>query len=549
MSNSGTSARRARRGPRVAGVVGPFSDRYSRTFSLMAGLTPNESRASKRAARGHMAVSAEELAEALAAEYSGESAGPLLDVTNVAQECRPGFVYTAISGLKTDGNRFVAEAVSRGAEAIVSEKARPEGSTVAWLRVADARLALAQTAAQIFGNPSHELKLVGVTGTNGKTTTAFLVDSLIRSVHGNSAMIGTIVARIGEEQTEAARTTPEAPVIQRLLRRAVDAGVPCAVMEVSSHAIDLKRVSGCRYDVAVFTNLTQDHLDYHKTLDEYFAVKLRLFSGAIGSAPRVAVVNLDDPRSREIVQVSPGEILTYSLQQDASVRAEGYSVSLSGIRYTARTAIGSISVSSPLVGRPNVYNTLAAIAVGQALGFSREEIERGINGCENVPGRFERVPSDAPFAVVVDYAHTDDALRNTLKTARELARARVITLFGCGGDRDRTKRPLMAEAAARFSDVVILTSDNPRSEDPKQILRDAEEGLLRVGKPFRTIEDRREAIFAAISEAKEGDIVILAGKGHEAYQIVGDQVFTFDDREVAREALKDRGARLEGAPV
>lgn len=496
-----------------------------------------------------MIGSADDLAQVLGAELSGESVGPLIDVSNVAQECQPGFVYAAIPGLNVDGNQFVGDAVQRGARAIISQKARPEGLGVAWLKVDDARLALAQAAAEIFEHPSRQLKLTGVTGTNGKTTTAYLVDSMIRSLQGQSAMLGTIVARLGEEQTSAARTTPEAPVIQRFLRRAVDAGVQYAVMEVSSHAIDLKRVHGCQFDVAVFTNLTQDHLDYHRTLDEYFAVKLRLFSGAAGCTPRVAVVNLDDPRSKEIVSVSRGQVLTYSLQRDASVRAESYTVSLQGIRYTARTGIGSIAVDSPLVGRPNVYNTLAAIAVGQALEFSRDQIEQGINRCRNVPGRFERVPGDAPFAVVVDYAHTDDALRNTLKTARELARARVITLFGCGGDRDRTKRPLMAEAAARFSDVVILTSDNPRSEDPEQILRDAEEGLLRVGKPFRKIADRRAAIFAAIDEAREGDIVILAGKGHEAYQIAGGRIFSFDDREVAKEALEGREVRIEGASV
>lgn len=496
-----------------------------------------------------MAVTVEELAKALGAHLTGPAAGSIVDITNVSQSCKTGFVYVAIPGLKVDGNQFVKEAVSGGASAVISQQAKPDWCDVAWLQVADARLALALGAARIFGNPSHELKLAGVTGTNGKTTTAYLIDSMINVVDGQSAMLGTIVSRLGGTQMSADRTTPEAPVIHGFLRRAVDAGMRYAVMEVSSHAIDLRRVHGCRYEVAIFTNLTQDHLDYHKTLAEYFAVKLRLFSGAIGEPPRTAVINLDDPRSGEVLSACKGQVLTYSMNQDADVRAEGYSVSLRGIRYTANTRQGVIMVDSPLVGRPNVYNTLAAIGAGQALGFSKSEIERGINNCKNVPGRFDRVESDAPFAVVVDYAHTDDALRNTLRTARELARSRVITLFGCGGDRDRSKRPLMAEAAARFSEVVILTSDNPRSEDPAQILRDAEEGLARVGKPYRVIPGRREAIFTAVQEARDGDIVVIAGKGHEAYQIIGKEVCEFDDRAVAQEALQACGARLEGAPA
>jgi UDP-N-acetylmuramoyl-L-alanyl-D-glutamate--2,6-diaminopimelate ligase len=359
-------------------------------------------------------------------------------------------------------------------------------------------------------------------------------------------VLGTVGYRIGEEHFEAAHTTPEASDVQRFLRRAVDAGCRVAVMESSSQALDLRRCDALSVAVAVFTNLTRDHLDYHGTMENYFDAKLRLFDGRTGARPAASVLNLDDEYgarlARELREAN-ARVVTYALKADADVTAHGVEFSLGGNRFELHTHAGARRVRSPLVGQPHVYNVLAASACALALGYDLDTVARAIEICAGAPGRFERVAHAGDFAVVVDYAHTDDALRNVLSTAREVAArgARVVTVFGCGGDRDRTKRAPMGEAAASLSDVVVLTSDNPRTEDPEAILHDAEVGLKKTGKPYLKIIDRREAINRAIQEARSGDTVVIAGKGHENYQIIGTEKFHFDDREVAREALIARG--------
>jgi UDP-N-acetylmuramoyl-L-alanyl-D-glutamate--2,6-diaminopimelate ligase len=461
-------------------------------------------------------------------------------VTHDSRACREGSIFVAIRGEKFDAHKFIPQVVEKGAVAIISERPSGEFSAPAWIEVNDARRSLALASAAVYCHPSRRLKLVGVTGTNGKTTTAYLVDSIIRAREGTSAMMGTISYRIGDETLTASHTTPEAADIQRMLARAVDAGCRSAVMEVSSHAIELHRADGLEFAAAVFTNLTRDHLDYHKTMGSYFNAKKRLFDGSLGCAPRVSVINIDDEYGRKLASEIEGEKLTYGLSENADVRTSQFNQSARGLTFTATTPAGRIEILAQLVGRPHIYNSLAALATGLALGFGLEAIARGISECSGVAGRFEqiRVEPDPGFLVVVDYAHTDDALRNVLQTAREVAGAgRVITVFGCGGDRDKTKRAPMGEIAATLSDVAIVTSDNPRTEDPEAIIADIEVGLKKTGKDYIRLADRREAIFRAIEEARRGDIVVIAGKGHETYQTIGSETIHFDDREVAREAM------------
>jgi UDP-N-acetylmuramoyl-L-alanyl-D-glutamate--2,6-diaminopimelate ligase len=469
------------------------------------------------------------------------------DVTHDSRQCKPGAVFVAIQGEKVDAHRFIPQAVEQGAVAVISERSKIELAAAtercpAWIQVADARLALAEAAAAVHSHPSHRLKLVGVTGTNGKTTTAHLIDSIIRASEGKSALLGTISYRIGSNLLPAHHTTPEASDIQRMLAQAVKAGCCSAVMEVSSHAIELRRAGSLKFAVAVFTNLSRDHLDYHRSMENYFAAKRKLFDGSLGYDPGASVINIDDEYGRKLLEYAKGSIITYGFSPSAEVRADCLKLSADGLVLTAITPSGQIDISSPLVGRPNAYNILAAIAAGLALGADLELIAHGISECRGIAGRFERVTLDGQaqpgFTVIVDYAHTDAALGSVLETAREIAaKGRIITVFGCGGDRDKSKRAPMGATAARLSDVVIVTSDNPRSEDPEKIIEDIEVGLKRVGKPYLKFLDRRQAIFQAIEMAQEGDLVLIAGKGHENYQIIGDRTIRFDDAEVAREAL------------
>lgn len=496
-----------------------------------------------------------EMANELKAQASGEGLETTVRasssaVTHDSRRVVPGGIFVAIQGAHADGNSYVGEATKRGAIAVISEQSRPVHFLGVWLEVPDARSALARAAAFVHGHPSRRLRVAGITGTNGKTTTAHLVASIFGAAGEVPAMMGTIRYRIGDEQVEAEHTTPEASEIQDFMRRANDAGARSVVIEVSSHAIDLHRVDGVEFAVAAFTNLTQDHLDYHQSMDEYFRVKKRLFDGGIGNTPAYSVVNIDDPRGAELMSLKGSRAISYGLNSDAEISASVGQIGFEGLNFTARTPVGAIDVSSPLVGRPHAYNILCAIGMGLALDYSSEAIARGISDCGRVPGRFESVSSkEDDVTVIVDYAHTPDALTNVLATIRQVMSARqgrIITVMGCGGDRDKTKRPRMGEAAGRLSDWVIATSDNPRTEEPNMILTYIKVGLDRVGGRYELIADRRAAIFRAITQAAPDDVVLLAGKGHETYQLLASGKIHFDDREVAREALQARRSAKSG---
>jgi UDP-N-acetylmuramoyl-L-alanyl-D-glutamate--2,6-diaminopimelate ligase len=480
-------------------------------------------------------------------------------VASVAYDSRQavsGSVFVALRGLHADGTSFVREAISRGAVAVVAESPAPAGVTVPWVRVADARLGLAALSAAFYRNPSDQLLLVGITGTNGKTTTSYLLSSVFEAAGIRCGRIGTVGYRVGGREVEAARTTPEAPELQRMLRDMVTQGSGACVMEVSSHALALRRADYLHFGAAVFTNLTRDHLDFHGDMQEYFQAKRRLFE--LLPPAGIGVVNLDDRRGADFVAAAPRPV-TYAIDTAADVTPGPLSLSLDGLAFETRTPRGTLQIRSTLVGRPNVYNILAAVAVAMALDLPFSAIERGIASLTSVPGRFQLVsePSD-DVRVVVDYAHTDDALKNLLETARPLTTGRVITLFGCGGDRDRTKRPLMGAVAARLSDLVIVTSDNPRSENPEQIIEEIKRGIVmpadRAPKgqpgprstPCLSIADRKAAIERAVHDARAGDLILIAGKGHEKYQVIGDRTLPFDDVEVARSAL---GRRRSGTRV
>jgi UDP-N-acetylmuramyl-tripeptide synthetase len=487
------------------------------------------------------------VARAVGGSLEGDAGAEVLDVTHDSRQARAGWLFVAIRGEKSDGNRFVADVARQSAVGVISELERPAGFRRGWIRVADARRALARAAAEVHRHPSHELKLVGITGTNGKTTTAYLVAAVVESAGVPAALISTVEYRVAGVQEAALHTTPEASDIERLLRRAVAGGCRVAVMESSSQALDLHRCDALRYEVAAFTNLTRDHLDYHGTMEKYFDAKRRLFDGSLGEPPRCSVINVDDEYGARLFEELSREgrrVLRYALDAEAELTARAVEFSMGGTRLVLVTPEGEREVLSPLVGRPHVYNILTAAGCAYALGLGLDATAAALATCAGAPGRFERVPHAGDFAVVVDYAHTDDALRNVLRTARDVARGgRVITVFGCGGDRDRTKRAPMGEAAASLSDVVIATSDNPRTEDPESILRDVEEGLRAAGRPYLKVSDRREAIRRAVEDARAGDIVVIAGKGHEDYQIIGAEKRHFDDREVAREALSSKTRR------
>jgi UDP-N-acetylmuramoyl-L-alanyl-D-glutamate--2,6-diaminopimelate ligase len=481
-----------------------------------------------------------EVARALNGTLKGDAGLKVSDVTHDSRQARAGSLFVAVTGANLDAHRFVDSVMERGAVGVVSERVVPANFAGAWIQVSEVRRALALAAALVHGHPSRELQLVGITGTNGKTTTTYLVASIAKAAGEKVAMTTTVEYSVGDEHIKAERTTPEATDMQRLLRRAVDAGCKTAVMESSSQAIDLHRCDALYYSVAVFTNLTRDHLDYHGTMDNYFAAKRRLFDGSLCAPPRASVINVDDERGAQLareLEQGGGRVARYALKEEADVTATGVKHSLDGMRFRLNTPVGQLELHSPLVGRPHIYNILAAVACGLELGYDLDVISRAIETCTGAPGRFERVPHEGDFAVVVDYAHSDDALLNVLRTAREVTQGRIITVFGCGGDRDRSKRAPMGEAAASLSDVVILTSDNPRTEDPERIFADVEAGMRETDKPYEKIADRRTAINRAIAAARGGDLVLIAGKGHEDYQIIGKEVFHFDDKEVAREAL------------
>jgi len=472
-----------------------------------------------------------------------EKALRIHQIANDSRKVQAGALFVAIQGVATDGNLYAKDAAARGATAVMSENPTPVDwpQAVPWIQVNESRKALATAAANFYGQPSKALKLVGVTGTNGKTTTTSLIDSILRTSGAKTGLFGTIAYHTPRGEHPAPNTTPESLELQNFFAEIRDVGGTYASLEASSHALAMERLWGCHFAVAVFTNLTRDHIDYHKTFENYFAAKRRLFEGTGAGAPDVSVINTDDEWGKLLVGLGK-KTLTYGLQNGSDLKAKKFQLSFKGLNFAAQTPNGVIQVESALVGRINVYNILAAIGAGIGLGLSNGVIEAGIRNLHAVAGRFERVDLGQPFLVVVDYAHTDDALENLIRTARELnSKGRIITVFGCGGSRDRTKRPIMGELSGRLSDLSILTSDNPRQEDPLKIISDIVVGMQKTSGKYMIEPDRAKAIHLAIEEAREGDMVLLAGKGHEDYQIFADRTIHFDDREVARQALGDRG--------
>ena len=465
-----------------------------------------------------------------------------------SRRVKPGSVFVAMRGESSDGNKFIDQAIAAGAVAIVTDSATENPRQgVSWAQVPHGRRALARLSENFYKRPAERLAITGITGTNGKSTTAFLVEAILAAAGRKSALVGTIEYHVAGRVLPAPHTTPEPLELSRILAEALGEGATEAVMEVSSHALAQQRVYGVPFDVAVFTNLTRDHLDYHHSMDEYFAAKEILFKGCGTEPPRAAMVNTDDEYGQRLAALARkhSSVMSYGWSR-GDFHAERVEITSRGTRFDLATPEGAVPLFSPLIGRVNVYNVLAAAGAALARGCNQQAIASGVAALERVPGRFERVDCRQPFTVVVDYAHTDDALRNLSALARQFVqqaglKGRVITVFGCGGDRDRAKRPLMGEAAGRGSDFVVLTSDNPRSEDPVSIMNDALVGLQRSGTKYKKEPDRRAAIALAIREAGPGDIVLLAGKGHEKVQMTRDGPIPFDDVEVARQVLTEAG--------
>lgn len=489
-------------------------------------------------------------------------------VTDDSRVVTRGRLFVAVKGQREDGHAFVPQVCRSPVGGVVVQapfqvpSRLQRGPVPAWVTVTDSRKALGQLAAQFFRRPSRALTMVGVTGTNGKTTVAHVSHALLEAGGRRAGLLGTVGYRIGVEHREASHTTPSAVPLQSLLHRMVAVGMDAAVLEVSSHALALDRVEGCEFDVVVFTNLSQDHLDFHHDVDAYYHAKRRLFRDFVRSSPPLsdhvrgrlrassvkeerspqrAMINVDDDWGLRLKAETLVPVWTYAIRREADIHATDLDLSRNGTRFTAHTPFGSVKIQSALVGEHNVSNLLAGMGVAMACGTSLETIQEGIREFRAVPGRFERVEAGQDFSVIVDYAHTDDALAKALATARRLGEGRILTVFGCGGDRDRDKRPKMGRVAAERSDVVFMTSDNPRTEDPESIIRDVERGALDLPPSRRgtvhSIPDRRAAIREAMHEARAGDVVLIAGKGHEHYQIIGKTRYPFDDRDVARELL------------
>lgn len=471
---------------------------------------------------------------------TGDDSMEITGLTADSRQVQPGCLFVCLTGYTVDGHSFAAQAVQQGAVAVLSERDLDVPATV--VKVPDTRRAMAMLADRFYGSPTRELKLIGVTGTNGKTTTTHLIDKILRDRQRVTGLIGTIHMRIGDVTEDVKNTTPDALDLQKSFRRMRDVNTEYAIIEVSSHALEMGRVRGCDVHTAVFTNLTQDHLDYHKTMENYRYAKSLLFS-QLGNCYdpdrlKTAVLNADDDASKLYATVTPARVITYGIDQEADVRATDIEITSKGTSFTAQTFAGSVRMNLKLMGKFNVYNALAATAVALAENVPLEAIKNSLESVPGVNGRFEAVDAGQPFAVLVDYSHTPDSLENALATVKEFAKQRIFCIVGCGGDRDRTKRPIMARIATKYADHSVLTSDNPRSEDPQAIIDDMLAGLDEVEQErYTAVVDRREAIHFAVSKAQPGDVILIAGKGHETYQIIKDQVLPFDDREVAREAI------------
>jgi UDP-N-acetylmuramoyl-L-alanyl-D-glutamate--2,6-diaminopimelate ligase len=467
---------------------------------------------------------------------------PDFDVLGVqynSRQLRAGEIFAAIQGERTDGHRYLEQAVTQGARAIVSERSRPEGFPLPWIQVPNIRAALARAAANLFHHPSQSLSLIGITGTNGKTSTAFLVEAVLKTAGESVGVISTIEYRGPGWSRPATHTTPESLDLQAILATLVEQQCRFAIMEVSSHALALERVHACLFRTAVFTNLTPEHLDFHQNLDQYFNAKKKLFLDCGMGIPGQSLINLDDPRGRELKDITAGRSLSYALDCEADYRLASSEFRESRTLLKFATPYGELQLKPRLIGRPNFSNLLAAAAVTLELGISMEMVQAGLNACPPIPGRFENVECGQPFRVIVDYAHTPDALEKIIQTARDLKPRRVLTLFGCGGERDRLKRPIMGRVAQAGSDWISVTSDNPRGEDPLAIIAEIVTGFDKKMANYQIEPNRGKAIRDLLGQAEPGDIVILAGKGHETYQIVAGEIHHFDDREQARLVLRE----------
>lgn len=486
--------------------------------------------------------------------------GPLNTVIKgVAYDSRlveKDFLFVAVKGFRMDGHDYIKDALSRGATAIVMENAvvvtdmkqHADPDRTSFVEVSDSRKALALISSAFYGHPSRDLSLIGITGTNGKTTTSYITKSIIEAGGSKVGLIGTIACMTGERTETSVNTTPESLDLQRYLKEMVTNEMEYAVLEVSSHALSLERVTGCSYKAAVFTNFTQDHLDFHNTMDEYFSAKIRIFDSLAENGK--AVLNMDDPMIRPLAQEIKRDVVTFGIKSNAMIRAENITDRHSdkkallptGISFDVRTPEGGFRVESKFIGRFNVYNILASIGIAYALGIDEDVIRKGVRDAEPVEGRFENMDEGQDFLCIVDYAHTEDALRTLIDEARFVTKGRVITVVGCGGDRDRSKRPLMGFAASELSDLVFITSDNPRTEDPMEIIEDIIHGIKK--KNYTVQPDRRTAIKEAVLVAKEGDTLIVAGKGHEDYQEIKGVRRHFSDKEVLRKVIRERLARV-----
>lgn len=466
-----------------------------------------------------------------------------------SRKVRPGDLFICVPGFTVDGHDYAQIAVDQGAVAVLTERELSLAGDAIQIVVPDTRRAMAILADLFYGRPTQQLKLIGVTGTNGKTSTTHFIERILRDAGYRTGLMGTMYRIIDGKKEEVKNTTPDILELQRAFRRMVDCDTDYAIIEVSSHALQLGRVRGCDFHTVVFTNLTQDHLDFHKTMENYQVAKSLLFS-QLGNRyedreQKAAVLNADDPVSHTYAEITSAQVITYGIKNEADVMAADIKMSGRGTQFLLKTFAGEAEVNTPLIGTFSVYNALAAAAVCLAEGLSVSQIASALSQLEGVGGRFERVDEGQDFTVIVDYAHTPDSLENVLKTARQITEGKLTCVVGCGGDRDRTKRPLMAQIAVNYADHAIFTSDNPRSEDPQFIIDEMVQGVVTDQEakaeepaPFTTIVDRKSAIHHAVQRARSGDTILIAGKGHETYQVIGNQVYPFDDREVAREAIR-----------
>jgi UDP-N-acetylmuramoyl-L-alanyl-D-glutamate--2,6-diaminopimelate ligase len=476
------------------------------------------------------------LKDVLLINYSGRDDLEITGIAYFSKQVEPGNVFVALKGQKADGLNFLPEALEKGAVAVVSEWPRPTSTEISWAQVVDAREALALMSAIFYHNPSWKLKTIGITGTKGKTTITYILEEILKAAGQAPGVIGTVDYRWKDKKISAGRTTPEAADIQKILKQMVDDGISHCLIEVSSHALEFKRVLGIGFDITIFTNLSGEHLDYHQTMENYFEAKKKLFF--LNHKRLASIVNIDDPWGERLISELPMRTISFGFSPEAIIRAESFSVEENVMKATVSYPGGKLNLSSALIGKHNLYNILAAISAALVLTVPPQSIIRGITSLKSVPGRFELVANNLGLKIIVDYAHTDNALENLLETVKSLKPKRIILVFGCGGDRDRSKRPRMGEVAARLADWTLITSDNPRSEDPEKIIAEIEQGFLNAGNSnYEKISDRKRAIEKAIKMGRKGDYLLIAGKGHETYQIFKDRTIAFSDVETVREIL------------